>query len=373
LRIDLKPHTALAQAGDGLMVYLAVAARQTDGLNRGDVRRYDSVEGDSVTDETTGDGALRIPRRRPHLTLIVSKEAHAAPPRNFVSFPLARVGYNQTFELLKEFVPPTLAVDPASPPLGVMCAGTVKLLREKATYLADQLRNPTPGTRTGLEFEIKAHIRSLVAALPQFEAILAAKKSHPYALYIALCAVAGQVSAMGRELVLPDFAAYKHNDPRASFHEVITFIEGRIAEAIVSSFNAHRFNYEEGNGVYSLKFHPAWMGKRLSLGMRGQPGMTEQYIARWGNQCFIASGKRMGEIRQMRVPGVDRKQIVRDEDLVPPADTVLFHLEADSYYIIPDDYLQIYNPAEHSDSYRPAEIILYVRNPNQPTQRMDAR
>jgi type VI secretion system protein ImpJ len=370
LQVDLNPFVA-QMTDDPVTVYLAVAARQTDALARGDLERYDSVEGDSVADETTGDRALRIPRRRPRLTLLVPKAPQTEPPKNYVSLPLARVSHpDQAFELT-EFVPPALTVEPGAP-LGVMCAEVVGLLREKTTYLAGMLRNPAPGARAGLDREIEVLVHSLVAALPQLEAVLATGASHPYAVYVALCAVAGQVSTMGRELVPPVFAPYRHDDPHASFAEVITFIKGKIGEAIVSSFSSETFTYL-GNGVYSIKFDRAWMDRRLSLGVRGQPGMTEQEVAEWGHECIIASARRMNEMRRNRVPGAYRERIDRDGDLVPTRGTVLFHLQADPEYITPDEDLQIFNVAERGDSHRPAEIILYARNPSQPTHRLHAK
>jgi type VI secretion system protein ImpJ len=370
LLVDLNPFVGQMSSGP-VTVYLAVAARETDAQTRGDLDRYDSVEGDTVTDETTGGGALRIPRRRPHLTLHVPKAPQTKPPNKFVSIPLARVSHaDQAFELT-EFVPPLLTVLPRSP-LGVMCAKVVGLLREKATYLAGLLRNPATGERAGFDFEIEAFVRSLVAGLPQLEAALMTGASHPYDVYVALCAVAGRVSTMGRELVPPPFAPYTHHDPHASFNEVITFIKRTIDEAIVSSFSPHPFNYM-GNGVYSIMFDRAWANKRLSLGMRAQPGMKEQEVAEWGRRCIIASGKRMDEMRRNRVPGAHREQIERDGDLVPTRGVVLFHLRAEPEYVTPGDDLQIFNATERGDSLRPAEIILYVRDPNKPVTQIRAK
>ena len=115
LRVDLTPH-AERMKERAVAVHLAVAAREADSLTRGDLARYDSVEGDPVADESTGEGQLRIQRLRPRLTLLVGD----APPKKYVSFPLVKVAYKDESFALTDFIAPTLSV-PRQSPLGVMC------------------------------------------------------------------------------------------------------------------------------------------------------------------------------------------------------------------------------------------------------------
>ena len=350
----------LAQYADQLKerpvtVHLAVAARSTDAITRGDLARYTSVEGDPVADESTGDGALRIPRLRPRLSLLVTD----SPPKKYVSLPLARVFYRDETFTLTDFIPPVFGVERQSP-LGVICSWTARRLREKAMYLADQLRLPASGTRAGVDRETESLIRSLVASLPLLEAVLGTGASHPYIVYLALCSVAGQVSVMGRSLVPPAFAPYDHNDLRATFEPVLAYISRKVDEGVTASFTAHPFRYEEG--IYSLMFDRTWAGKRLAIGMRGGAAMNEQEVVRWGRECVIGSRSRMRAMRESRVLGARRELIERDEDLVPPRGVVLFALRPDAEFVEPEEELQIYNAGERGPSQRPQEIVLYVRN-----------
>ena len=125
------------------------------------------------------------------------------PPKKYVALPLARVYCRDETYTLTDFIPPALAVERQSQ-LGVICSWTARRLREKAMYLADQLRLPAAGARAGADREAESLIRSLVASLPLLEAVLGAGASHPYIVYLALCSVAGQVSVMGRSLVPPE-------------------------------------------------------------------------------------------------------------------------------------------------------------------------
>src|SRR5438270_2173228 len=239
-----------------LTVHLAVAARESDAVTRGDIERYDSVEGEPVPDENTGEGSLRIPRLRPRLRLLVAD----APPKKYVALPVARVYCRDETYTLTDLVPPALTAERQSP-LGVVCSWTARRLREKALYLADQLRLPATGARAGADREAESLIRSLVASLPLLEAVLGAGASHPYIVYLALCSVAGQVSVMGRSLVPPAFAPYDHNDLRATFEPVLAYISRKVDEGVTATFTAYPFRYEEG--VYSLFLEHAWAGKRL--------------------------------------------------------------------------------------------------------------
>ena len=354
LQIDLAQYAEQLKERP-LTVHLAVAARESDSVTRGDIERYDSVEGDPVPDENTGEGSLRIPRLRPRLRLIVAD----APPKKYVALPVARVYCRDETYTLTDFIPPALTVERQSP-LGVICSWTARRLREKAMYLADQLRLPATGARAGVDRETEGLIRSIVASLPLLEAVLGTGASHPFIVYLALCTVAGQVSVMGRSLVPPAFAPYDHNDLRATFEPVLTYISRKVDEGVTATFTAYPFRYEEG--VYSLFFERAWAGKRLAVGVRGATGSSEQEVVRWGYACVVGSRSRMRSMRESRVLGARRELIERDEDLVPPRGVVLFSLRPDSEFIEPDEELQIFNAGEHGPSQRPQEIVLYVRN-----------
>jgi type VI secretion system protein ImpJ len=350
LRVDLKPYKA-----HPVTVHLAVAARETDAITRGDLARYDSVEGDPVPDENTGEGAVRIPRLRPRLTLLVDD----TPPRKYVTLPLARVTYRDESYASTDFIPPVLAVERQSP-LGVLCSSAARRLREKAQQLDNQLRSPASGSRLGVALETEGLIRSLVAPLPLLECVLKTGVSHPYLVYLTLCTVAGHVSVMGRSLVPPEFAPYDHNDLRASFEQVLSYIFRKIDEGINSSHTVHPFT--DDGVLYSLQFDGEWAGKRLAIGIRGTAGMTEQDVARWGQECLIGSRRLLRAMRENRVRGARRTRIERDEEIAPPRGIILFELKADPEFVEPDEVLQIFNTSERGQSQRPAEIVLYVKD-----------
>jgi type VI secretion system protein ImpJ len=352
LQVDLLPYVEQMKERP-VAVHLAVPARTSDVITRGDLARYDTVEGDSVADESTGEGEVRIPRLRPRLSLLVTD----APPSKYVTFPLVKVVYRDESFALTDFIPPALSV-PRQSPLGVMCSTAAKRLREKAASLADKLRAPaSAGRAAGLDLETENLLRSLVTPLPFFEGILNTGVSHPFMVYLALLSVAGHVSIMGRSPVPPTLLPYDHNDPRPCFEQVLDFITRKVDEGVTSAFTPYTFSYEEG--IYSLMFEGAWSTRRLALGLRGQPGMSEQDLMRWGRECLIGSRSKMKWMRETRILGARREPAV---SFVPPRGVVLFSLKPDPEFVEPNELLQIFNTGERGRNGRPAEIVLYVGN-----------
>ena len=232
-------------------------------------------------------------------------------------------------------------------------------------FLADRLRGTSGGIGGGagagavLDRETEALVRCLIAPLPQIEAVLATGVTHPYLVYLAFCAAAGQVATMGGTLEPPLFHAYDHNDLAATFNEVLGYIRGKVEAGAASSFTIHAFTYEDG--VFRIDFDPAWATKRLVLGMRARPGMTEAELNRWGMECVIGSAPLMDSLRRNRVRGARRSVIERDEDLVPPRDVLLFSFVPDPEFVEPGQVLQIFNTEQRGQETRPSAIVLYVR------------
>src|SRR6185312_12978464 len=163
-----------------------------------------SFDSDPVADEVSAAKARTIQRLRPHLTLYGGKRL----PNDRVGFPIARVvSRASSFTLDENFIPPLLAVPiavsngdtsyAAARQLGDMCSQLASRVRKRAMYLADEARNPGPGSRFANEVDARTRMLSLVGGLPAFEAVLQTGCAHPFLLYVALCGLAGQISTLG--------------------------------------------------------------------------------------------------------------------------------------------------------------------------------
>jgi len=355
LEVDLTSY-AEEMRQRAVTIHLAVPAKKLGATPaKGDLARYDSADGHPVVDENTGEGDLRIPRLRPRLGLLVTE----TPPQKYVSFPLARVqNKNETFALT-DFIPPTIAV-PLQSDIGEMCSLIARRLREKAVFLSDQVRAPSAAMGAPLVLETKNLIQSMVAALPQFEAVLYTGVSHPYVLYLALCSLVGHLAALGTSLVPPVLAPYNHNDLRFAFEQAKEFAFRVLEEGIHEAYTTFPFTFD--NGIFSLLFEGAWMTSHLVLGVRGQAGMTERDVMAWMEECLIGSRGHVQSLREKRILGAARQRIEGDQDLVPARGVLLFSLRADPEFIEPNEVLQILNTADRQGALRPAEIVLYVKN-----------
>lgn len=354
LEIDLKPAIEEMKSCP-VTIHLAVRTRSCTTL-KGELVRYQSVEGEPIRDENTGEGAVRIPRLRPRLNLVTSEAA----PQQCDSFPLAKVQFKDEVFSLCDYVPPTTAVSLESP-LGQMCLALAKKLREKAMVLSDQVQAPSAPGSMPLVIENKRKIQSLVAGLPLFESILYTGKSHPFPLYLALSSMAGHLAALGSSLMSPVFKPYDHNNLRATYEQVQEFAFRMVSEGISETYMGFPFQFAKG--LFELSFDREWADRRLILAVRGQAGMSDEDLIKWGEECLIGSSSGIQSLRDRRILGAARESIAAEEDLVPPRGVMFFLLKFNPEFIKPDEALQIVTISERARKQRPAEIVLHVRKP----------
>jgi type VI secretion system protein ImpJ len=344
----------------GVLVHVAVAARHNGNTN-GDSTRYESFKGAPVADEISAGKALAIHRLKPRLTLHVGDKL----PNDYVGFPIARVMQRDaSFTLDDLFIPPLLAVpiktidgdasSIAGQRLGELCSQVAQRVRKRAMYLADEARNPVANDRFGGEAGVRARMLSLVGALPQYEAVLQTGCAHPYFVYVALCGMAGQLAVLGTEMVPPSFDPYNHNDLYTTFQPVLEFIDRVMDQGIPVSYKTFAFKYHEG--AYELRFEGNWSKKQLAIGIRGERGMSEDEVVRWGESCLIGSENRIGLLKENRMRGAVRKRAERVGEIVTAKGVALFSLLADESFVEPEKLLQIVN----REGPRPSEIVLYV-------------
>ena len=243
--------------------------------------------------------------------------------------------------------------------VGDLCQRMTKRLREKAVFFSEQARSPASKAGMPLVLETKNIASSLVAALPHFEAVLNTGLSHPYAVYLGLCSLAGHLAALGEALVPPDFRPYNHNDLRGAFTPVVEFAHRMIDQGIPETYSTIPFNLE--NGIFSLRFDGAWMDRRLILAVRAEPGTSEREVVSWLEGALIGSSKKISSMRGNRILGPARERIDRDEELLPARGVVLFALKPDPQFVEPNEVLQILNLGDRAGAVKPAEIVLHVK------------
>jgi type VI secretion system protein ImpJ len=358
LKLDLHPCAEQMKQGP-VSVCLAVPIRKPVSAE-GDLERYESVP--AAPGEITGNSVDGIPRLRPRLTLVP-----APLPPKYVGFPLLQIRLqNEVFTASADY--PVLSV-PVSSDIGKLCSHVARHVREKAIYLADRIRGPESASGTQSELHMGFLIHSLVAALPAFEGALYAGETHPFALYLALCSLAGCVAPVGLSMVPPIFPAYDHNSPYHSFEEVKAYIFQVIAEGISETWTTFRFRREAE--AYVLAANTGWSDllppeptparPPLVLALRTPSGASEKDMVTWGTNCVIGTAAVIPSLVTRRILGAPRRAIEALPDLVPEKGLLLFELDLNPEFIRRGEDLQIFD--RRPDAVSPADILLFVRKP----------
>ncbi len=355
LEIDLTAHTE-EMSQKAVVIQLVVPATKIEAAGvKGVLPRYNSIEGKPVVDENTGESELEIPRLKPRVSLLVADTS----PQKYTAFPLAEIAYkNETFALT-DFMPAFLSV-PVESKLGEMCALISKRLREKSVFLSEKITSPSSTIRGAMTLETKLLINGMVSGLPHFEAVLNTGVSHPYALYLSLCSLVGNLAVLSGGLVPQVLAPYNHNNIYAAYEQAKEFLFRMIDEGILESHTAVPFDYE--NGIFNLNLKKDWITKSIIIGARRKAGIGEKELIAWLDESLIGSEKNAESMKEKRIRGAARKKIEGDGELVPVRNVVLFSITFDREFIAPDTLLQVFNTSDMSNKFGPSEIMLYVKN-----------
>lgn len=337
-----------------LTIWLTVPAARSGSW--GGSQRWMSVEGRPIPDENSGE-ELAVPRLRPRLGLMATARPGERPPQALVAMPLARVMFANDAFAMVDFAPPSLTV-PANSTIGRLCADVARRLREKAMLLAE--RAEAGGAAEGGESRDPfAEVRALVAGLPALEAQLAVEVAHPFQIYLAMCAVLGQVSALASGGVPPKLTRYDHNDPLPVFIEIRDYLV-RMIERVREVAEPIRFTFEDG--MFGLELKEEWLTRKMVVGVRGPAAMSTADIVAWMENAVIGSRSKLERLANLRVNGAERTVIESAGDLGIAAQrgTVLFSIEPEGDEVVAGERLEIWNPDNLGSRQRPADIVLYV-------------
>ncbi|HEX8437005.1 type VI secretion system baseplate subunit TssK [Archangium sp.] len=338
-------------------LHLAVFGNKRSGAGPDSGRyRYASFVSEALLDEHTRDLPLRIAQQRPWLRLSLGE-----PRPDDCSLPLLELkSLGTSFAAVSEFIEPRLTV-PESSTLGRVCVRVARRILQKALYLRSSLQGPTASADSGLREHHRRLIHYLVAGLPAFEALRRTGVAHPFALYTALCTLAGQVAAVGSDPVPPGFiSGYRHDRLRESFDEIVNFIFRCLEEGIPEHF--HRIPLREKGDGFSLLFAQEWAGRKLVLGVEGAPGASPGDTKGWVEGCRIATARQMPELRNNRTLGVGRRHVDHREGLIHQGNLLLFELDhLATRALRPGELLELENTHNGKrQEPHPAQAVLYV-------------
>jgi type VI secretion system protein ImpJ len=355
LELDLKAAGQDVRLGPRV-VHLAVAARGRDVSGGGATKRYRSVEGAACVDESTGDGAIEIPRMVPAPILLLGDEHGRPPSRRWASLPLAQVAFRDDLFVLDRFCGPRLRVERDST-LHAVGAEIALLLREKAVTLAERLQAPGTEPAAGIGWEA---VQALARGLPRLEALLASGHAHPFDVFLALADIVGNLTGIARQACLPPLRTYAHDDPLPAYAQAAELIVGAAAR-LREPYRTVRFE-RHGESRFTLDLPAGLADSELILGVRAGPGAAPAAVAAWLDTALIGSSSRLRAIRERRTLGAPRRSVdgVAELDLLPPRGVVLSRVGPDPRSIRPGEALEVVGRAGEIGEVEPVEVLLFV-------------
>jgi type VI secretion system protein ImpJ len=295
-----------------------------------------------------------IPRLRPRFHLIASPRGVSS---KYTSMPIARIAFrNGIWALDEAYVPPSERISTSSP-LSRAFAATLRRVRELAMLTQDRWRSMSADER-GQNRAEASNVRHLVAALPLCDALLASGQVHPFTLYLGLCSLAGQISAIASDPVPPPFRPYDHDDPAHAFSEIDTYLNHVLSEGDSRDYIGFPMTYDQG--VFTISFAPEWSGRRLVLALRAS-GTQETAVASWFESALVGVRSLQESMRERRVLGANRSRLSTEPGLFAGSGVVLYQLQEDRQYLRAGELLDIASGPSVPGSNIPVEIILYVR------------
>jgi type VI secretion system protein ImpJ len=354
LELDVTPYKD-SLSREEMTIYLVVPERTTSNSSvTGEWPRYVSADGSEIVDENTPDNVVRIPRLIPKLGLIAS----VVPPPRYEYIPLARIQYKDEAYKLMPYMAPCFIVHQNSP-LGERCATLALKMRAKASYLAEKWQ-----AQIGSELlkETGDLLRPLAESLPLLEALVGTGKTHPYDLYLTLCAIAGRLATLRYSHIIPAFPPYYHNEILSTLNPLLDWME-RITSNIEQTYTI--ITFLQNDRLFYHKLPSTWNSGSLLIGVRIPPSMDASEMAEWVRECVICSESHLESARMRRVTGAARELIEGDElvDLMPGSTLQLYHVQMDPHYIKPGENLMLFHAADQPHK-RPSGVVLYVKGPN---------
>lgn len=349
LELDLRSILADPLSPRRIAIHVTVAEPSPLALRTGEQRRFRQIEGPEVSDENTGDNAIRIPRLVPRLALAWTDAPLAPPPARFVSLPLAVLENDGSRFNFADYEPPRFRMT-RDTVLHRRATALATAMRAKATDWDLRLSNAWAEGQSNTVADGIATLRTIVRGLPRLEALLSTETAHPFDVYLALCDVVGHLAVASGRLILPPLDVYAHADPLAAF-SVVTKLAHDGLENLRTPYTSVVFA-RAAAGRFELTVEPAYLQpnrnetephRALVIGARVGPGQDVGEVRAWFNTAVIGTASRIETMRRNAVIGARREAIAGEPklDLIAPPNMLLFRVAVDPVFVSDGETLQI--------------------------------
>ncbi len=273
------------------------------------------------------------------------------------------------------YEPPRLRVTAGSPLHDLCRDEIVERLRRKAgrlaaTAMALSLSNDNERRR---RLQCERQVQSLVAGLPPVEALLDSGAAHPFALYLALAGLVGQIAAASQELIPPQPSAhypYDHEDLLFTFRRIREHVAA-VCDSIQETFATFRLAYNAMLNRYQIDLPAYWKGQVLGLTVSERPGKRSPLSDVKNLKIFVEQDQ--GMVREQAKRSIGANRLPRGDKGIPsrvnerlgeiappkPDATDLYWIDSESPDLTGTGPFVVYTSAD-TDKY---ELTLYVSYP----------
>lgn len=351
--LELKLAPFAEELGNGPLDFYLVLPLTRSMRDKGSPARFRSVAASPVEDEVSEALPADLPRLFPNLSLTAGN----VPSGQYTWLRLGTVFKDNELIKLGDTLPPLIEM-PTDGELWERVSAFVGQLRGKAAFVAKQTAVPSSRTEDRLAYlEQRERLRNLMTGLPQIEAVLRTPSLHPYALYLALCALLGPLSMLKPGALPPVPPIYDHANPLAVLNPVLEALQDSLQE-ISQEYREHKFEYR--HGAFEIGLLPEWIDGQLVIGLRGQP---EKDLIAWMNGAIVGSQSAYASLRERRVLGAMRSHIEVAQELGVRASSgyTLFSIQASTALTLANEPLIVSNSTESASAQRPQEMVLFVK------------
>ncbi len=352
-------------------IYLVVP-REATLYVQSDYSRYVSYAAKDalVSDGVSGGTPGQIPRIRPRIGL-ESKKANLAGK---TALPILEVSGTGAISQPTDYICPVLHIRPGSA-LAELCAPVRRLVREKATELANRLHK-TPRGEPGNDPEAIQQLQALVSALPLVETLLDGEQTHPFTLYLALCSMAGSLSMLSYRKVPEVFRPYNHDELKTSFEQVLGFIERSIKEGLVENWISQPFR-PRGEALPGRSNSAFEIGETLEQAFAGNADFSAPYVGlmlrgpadamtEWGKSCLLATEDAIPVLEMIRSQGAICEPVESLDGLTAEPGSVLFRAKNDPQWLDPRRKLVLKGAKQATRG--PDAATLFLKKRSEPNQ-----
>lgn len=338
-----------------ITIYLAVVKRQSDAPNTGgDFPRYTSVESASVVDENTGENPINIARLSLRAFLVTEDKLSA----RLSAFPLIQLSLQDGSFRKTEFIPPSTILH-KNDLIGHHVKTLITKIRRHIGYLSTRLQAmKTKDLEPVLDHYTRVYM-ILTSRILSLEMIYDSGQAHPYEMYKELNICAGTFCGLTNHKVPPVLAPYNHNDLKATFGPLMSFIN-EIIDTIKNPAISILF-HQEGRVFYQEIKESYVTGAALIVGIKLGTSMSAAEGASWIRGAVISCDSSLKDIKEKRILGAEKEIVdqVPEMGLATSPNHIFIKIAIDPTFIKVGEPLKIFNPSDREDA-RPDDLFLYV-------------